>query len=122
MTLTINKAPIDNAGPDATICSGTTYTVSGASASNYASIQWTTSGTGILSNATTLTPTYTPGAGETGVVTLTLTATPNTGCSTSARSTMTITINGAATANAGADATICETTTCLLYTSPSPRD
>ena len=109
MTLTINRAPVDNAGPNATICSGTTYTVSGASASNYAGIQWTSNGTGTISNGTTLTPTYTPGAGETGVVTLTLTATPNTGCSTAAVSTMTITINATATASIGvATATICE--------------
>jgi len=75
----------------------------------FASLLWTNNGTGALTNASTLTPTYTPGVGETGVVTLTLTATPNTGCATAAVSTMTITINGAATASIGvATTTICE--------------
>jgi gliding motility-associated-like protein len=108
MTLNINKAPLANAGPNGTICQGSTYSVSGASASNYASILWTMNGTGTLTNATTLTPTYIPGSGETGIVTLTLTASPNTGCTTAAVSTMTITINGTATASAGPNATICE--------------
>ena len=61
-----------------------------------------------LQNATTLTPTYTPTAGQTGTVVLTLTANPLAGCVTAAVSTMTITINGAATASAEPDATICE--------------
>ncbi|NVO20837.1 MAG: gliding motility-associated C-terminal domain-containing protein, partial [Bacteroidetes bacterium] len=114
MIITINKAPVANAGSNATICQGSTYTVSGASASNYSTIIWTSNGTGSLSNAGTLTPTYTPGVGETGNVILTLTANPNAGCSTAATSTMTITITPAATVSAGADATICETGTYTL--------
>ncbi|MBK7030044.1 MAG: hypothetical protein IPH45_12900 [Bacteroidales bacterium] len=109
MTITINKAPIADAGPDATICQGSTYTVSGASASYYSSILWTSSGTGVLSDEATLTPTYTPALGETGTITLTLSANPNAGCATATTSTMIITINPAATVSAGADATICET-------------
>ncbi|MBK7175132.1 MAG: hypothetical protein IPH84_18365 [Bacteroidales bacterium] len=61
-----------------------------------------------LSDATTLTPTYTPAVGETGVITLTLTATSASPC-VDATDQMTITITPAATVNAGADATICET-------------
>ena len=108
MTLFINKSPLANAGPNATVCQGTAYTISGASASNYSGILWTAPGPGTLTNATTLTPTYTPTAGQTGTVVLTLTANPLAGCVTAAVSTMTITINGAATASAGPDATICE--------------
>jgi gliding motility-associated-like protein len=114
MMLNINKGPVANAGTSVTICQGSAFTVNNASASNYASILWTDNGTGTLANATTLTPTYTPGSGETGVITLTLTATPNTGCTTPAVSTMTITINGAATASAGPNGTICETGTYML--------
>ncbi|MCX6303520.1 MAG: T9SS type A sorting domain-containing protein [Bacteroidetes bacterium] len=110
MTLNINKAPLANAGSNATVCQGTAYTVSGATASNYLTYGWTENGPGSLTNASTLTPTYTPLAGETGIVTLTLTANPKTGCLTAAVSTMTITIKGSATANAGSDATICQTT------------
>ncbi|MDY0102091.1 MAG: hypothetical protein RBS07_04080, partial [Lentimicrobium sp.] len=119
MTLTINKAPLANAGSNAIICQGSAHTVSGATASNYASILWTSDGTGSLTDETTLTPTYTPGAGETGIITLTLTAQPNTGCATAAVSTMTITINGSASAGAGDDATICESTTHTLSGSAS---
>jgi hypothetical protein len=108
MLLTIHRQPAAYAGTNAVICQGSTYTVNTATASNYTSLAWTENGTGSLTNASTLTPTYTPGAGETGVVTLTLTAGASSACS-AAISTMVITIKGAATANAGADATICET-------------
>ena len=97
-----------NAGLNASICQGTAFTVSGATASNYTSLLWTAPGPGTLTNATTLTPTYTPIVGQTGTVVLTLTASPNTGCSTAAISTMTLTINAAATASAGGNASICE--------------
>ncbi|MFZ4520803.1 MAG: T9SS type A sorting domain-containing protein, partial [Bacteroidales bacterium] len=110
MTLNINKAPIANAGSNVTVCQATAHTISGATASNYQTIHWTENGPGSLSNASTLTPTYTPLTGETGVVVLTLTASPKTGCLVASVSTMTITINGSATASAGPDATICETT------------
>ncbi|MCX6244304.1 MAG: Ig-like domain-containing protein, partial [Bacteroidetes bacterium] len=108
MTLSITKAPLANAGPNASICQGSTFTVSGATASNYSTILWTAPGPGTLTNAATLTPTYTPTAGQTGTVVLTLTANPNTGCTIPAVSTMTLTITAAATANAGPNATICE--------------
>ncbi|MBK7175128.1 MAG: hypothetical protein IPH84_18345, partial [Bacteroidales bacterium] len=108
MVLDISRQAVVNAGADATICEGSAYTVSGATASYYSSILWTSSGTGVLSDETTLTPTYTPAAGETGVITLTLTATSDAPC-TDATDQMTITITPAATVSAGADATICET-------------
>ncbi|MBK7175127.1 MAG: hypothetical protein IPH84_18340 [Bacteroidales bacterium] len=108
MVLNINRQATVNAGADASICEGSAYTVAGATASYYSSILWTSSGTGVLSDETTLTPTYTPAAGETGVITLTLTATSDAPC-TDATDQMTITITPAATVSAGADATICET-------------
>ncbi|MBK7030046.1 MAG: hypothetical protein IPH45_12910 [Bacteroidales bacterium] len=108
MVLDISRQAVVNAGADASICEGSAYTVSGATASYYSSILWTSSGTGVLSDETTLTPTYTPAAGETGVITLTLTATSDAPC-TDATDQMTITITPAATVSAGADATICET-------------
>src|SRR5690606_29718110 len=114
MTLTVTSAPKADAGDDVTICQGSTFTVSTATASNYLSLVWTSNGTGTLSDETTLTPTYTPGAGETGNNILTLTAQPNSGCLIAAVSTMTITINGSASASAGADAIICEGSTHIL--------
>ncbi|MCD4746570.1 MAG: carboxypeptidase regulatory-like domain-containing protein [Bacteroidales bacterium] len=64
-----------NAGPNAAICEDESYTLSG-SATNYNSIEWTTSGDGIFDNSIILNATYTPGNNDitTGSVTLTLTA------------------------------------------------
>jgi hypothetical protein len=64
-----------NAGADATICAGETYTLNGM-ATNYTSVEWTTSGDGTFNDNTILTPVYTPGTGDiaAGSVTLTLTA------------------------------------------------
>jgi len=72
MVLTVNPGPTANAGLDATVCVGSAHTITGAAAYNYTSILWTTSGTGTLLGATSLTPTYTPAVGETSV-TLTMT-------------------------------------------------
>ncbi|MBE0642308.1 MAG: hypothetical protein IH599_09740, partial [Bacteroidales bacterium] len=74
VTITVNTPPSAYAGPDEAVCAGTAFTVSGATAANYQSIAWTSNGTGSLTGANTLTPTYTPLVGETGMVTLTLTA------------------------------------------------
>ncbi|MFA6128581.1 MAG: ice-binding family protein [Bacteroidales bacterium] len=81
-----------NAGIDAIVWAGATYTVSTASSQYAASILWTHNGTGILTNATTLTPTYTPGTGENGTVTLTATAVSASPCA-SASDQMTISVN-----------------------------
>jgi gliding motility-associated-like protein len=108
MTLNISRQAIANAGINAGICIGNSFTVSTATATHYSSLLWTTSGTGAITNGTTLTPTYNPGAGETGNVTLTLTASSTPPC-IDAVSSMTITIYPQATAFAGPDTTICET-------------
>ena len=44
MTITINGAATASAGPDATICEGSQYTLSGSNATNYSSLHWTTTG------------------------------------------------------------------------------
>jgi len=58
-----------------------TYTLAGALAQNYTSIQWTTSGDGTFDNSTSSNPTYTPGANDIASqeVLLTITAV-NTDC------------------------------------------
>lgn len=76
-SVTVNEAPSANAGPGANLCSITAaYALSGATASNFASLSWTTSGDGGFDNASSLNPTYTPGPNDlsSGTVTLTLTA------------------------------------------------
>lgn len=61
------------AGHDATVCGSDVFTCNGR-ASNYASINWTTSGTGAFSNPSVLNPVYTPSEADlaVGQVTLTL--------------------------------------------------
>ena len=59
--LLITPKPAADAGADERICEGSDITVSTASAEKYSEIWWTTSGTGVLENGSTLTPTYHPG-------------------------------------------------------------
>jgi gliding motility-associated-like protein len=108
LVLTIVAAPTADAGPNASICFSGTFTVSGATATNYSSLNWTTSGTGSFTGNGTLTPTYTPSPADitAGFVTLTLTSTGNAPCS-NASDVMTLTISQGATANAGSNASIC---------------
>ncbi|MBK7175402.1 MAG: PKD domain-containing protein [Bacteroidales bacterium] len=112
MQLTIHPLPLANAGPDGATCEGFNFTVSGSSATNYNNISWTRSGTGNLLNATTLSPTYVPGPGETGVVTLTMTVTGTNSCSAeSSVDAMVLNITPLPFVTAGSDATICAANT-----------
>ncbi|GIV35741.1 MAG: hypothetical protein KatS3mg032_0120 [Cyclobacteriaceae bacterium] len=123
MILTITPAPVVNAGSDAETCQGVTFNFSSqatpASASNYSSILWTHTGTGTLTNATTLTPTYTPGAGETGAVTFTLTANGNGSCAP-VNDQMILTITPAPVVNAGSDAETCQGVTFNFSSQVTP--
>ncbi|MEJ5245289.1 MAG: FN3 associated domain-containing protein [Bacteroidota bacterium] len=88
----VNPAPTANAGAPTSTCGTTPVNVNDATATNYTGLLWTHNGAGSLTNATTLTPTYTPAAGDYGnVVTLTLTVNGLTGCS-NAQSTKLITV------------------------------
>ena len=70
-----------SAGPDATICADESFVITGASAVDYASLIWSTSGDGNFNSTSSLNPTYTPGLNDIsgGNVTLTLTVAPVTG-------------------------------------------
>ncbi|MCK6617987.1 MAG: autotransporter-associated beta strand repeat-containing protein [Cyclobacteriaceae bacterium] len=111
MTLTITPAVAVNAGSNEETCAGIAFNfisqATPATATNYSSLLWSTSGTGTLTNATTLTPSYTPGVGEVGNVTFTLTAFGNGSCPDKT-SQMTLSITPAPTANAGSNEEICE--------------
>ena len=107
-----------NAGPDQTICSTTaTISLTGTSATNALSYQWTTSGTGTFSNPTSLTAsTYTPSSADiaTGQVQLILTAKGNGTCDVIS-DFMVLNIWMPPTANAGlATAAICAGSTYIL--------
>ncbi len=111
MTLHITKQAIAYAGPDDIICETQgSYLLSSATASNFVSILWTTSGTGTFTDPTQITPVYTPSAADiaSGSVTLTLKAFGIVPCADSINS-MVLTISRQAIVNAGPDTTICET-------------
>ena len=111
--LTISKQVIADAGINGVVCQNSSFTVAGSTAQYYSSLAWTHNGMGTLAGANTLHPVYTPGAGETGLVTLTLTADPLTACN-AVVDQMFLTVNPIANAFAGPDVTICETGTIAL--------
>jgi len=116
MTLFIQLLPIANAGAEATICEGETYTLMGTS-SNQSSVLWTTAGDGTFDDATLLGAVYTLGPNDisNGSVVLTLTATPTLPCGAVAISSMTININPAPMVDLGNDTTICYYNTLTLH-------
>ncbi|WP_333875880.1 LamG-like jellyroll fold domain-containing protein, partial [Flavobacterium sp.] len=122
-TLTISSSPIANAGTNVTSCSnnGAVNITAGATANNYASIAWTSNGTGAFTNPNSLTTcTYTPSPTDiaNGTVTLTLTAFGNTPCN-NAVSTKTLQINSTMTVAAGASFSVCSSNTAIDVTTGS---
>ena len=111
MVLTIHQQATANAGVDAAICQGSTYTLSTAVATDALSILWTTSGTGSFNSATSQNPVYTPSQNDIddGSVILTMTVTSASPCTT-ASNAMTLIISHQAVVYAGSDVTICQGT------------
>jgi gliding motility-associated-like protein len=104
MVLSVSPAPTASAGPDATICSDTTFQTQGLATNG--TILWTTSGTGSFTGGTTATPVYTPSVADKllGNVTLTITVTGLTGTSCDGKvvfDTINLLIAPLPTANAG---------------------
>ncbi len=114
MTLAVYQAPVAIAGMDASICSGNTYTVSGASASNQG-LLWSTTGDGTFNNNSLLSPIYTPGATDitNGQVYLVLTGF-GTGLCGDATDSLHLIIHPAVFSNAGIDQSIPYGTSTLL--------
>ena len=108
MILSILPGAVADAGPDAETCENDSYTVAGASASDNSTLEWATTGNGVLTDIYTLTPTYTPASGETGDVYLTLTVTSGGGTCGSTSSTMNLFVNPAPYADAGDDDITCQ--------------
>jgi hypothetical protein len=81
--ITVEDGPIATAGGTQTVCVNKPATVSGAEAANYSAILWIHDGAGLLTNETTLTPTYTPAPPDAivGSVTLTMYVTGSNSCS-----------------------------------------
>ncbi|TPG36268.1 T9SS sorting signal type C domain-containing protein [Flavobacterium pectinovorum] len=116
VTITL-PTPTASAGGNQTICQTGTALVSGASATN-GTILWSHNGSGSLSNATTLTPTYTPASGDAGN-TVTLTMTVSNGPCLSATATYNVVVTptvGTPTAVTPAATTICQGSSNTTYT------
>ncbi len=110
MVIFINQIPKVNAGPDQTICAGSTATLSGIVSGSATSITWN-GGSGTFNpNNTSINCIYTPSANEvtSGSVLFTLTTNDPAGPCVPASDKVEIFINPAAIANAGQDQIICE--------------
>ena len=109
-TVIVDQLPTAGAGGSQSICVNGTATVSGATAAN-GTVLWTHDGAGsMIREPHTLTPTYTPAAGDAGkLVTLTMTVTSNNVCSAAATATASYTVNvdPLPIATAGGSETIC---------------
>jgi PKD repeat protein len=113
LLLLIEPGPLANAGLDDTICQGSTFSTVTASATNFSSPRWETSGSGTFAlGADTLhTAVYTPSPSDisSGWVTLTLTVNGIQSCaSDSISDAMNLYIAPLPVADAGQDDTICE--------------
>ena len=108
MTLSITPNATVNAGPDLTTCGISPVSLSNSSATNYTTLTWRTSGTGVFSDASALHPFYTPSQSDTldGSVVLTLHASAGPNCA-EVTDFMILTISKTAMANAGPDASTC---------------
>lgn len=105
----VTEPPTAFAGNASSICATENYTLSDATATNYASVLWSNgSGDGTFSNSSTVNPTYTPGPTDIsiGSVELTLTAFGNIPCANEVSSVI-ITINQLPTATISGGGAIC---------------
>ncbi len=123
VVLTNTLGAMVDAGSNAEICEGTTFNFSSqsipASAANYVSLLWESIGTpptGTLFNATTLTPTYQPGIGETGLLQFRLTAV-GIGVCAPVTDVMEVTITPRPVVDAGSNEQVCEGTTVFDFAS-----
>jgi gliding motility-associated-like protein len=96
VTVTVDVAPLVEAGPNAAICAGDTYTMTGDSIGGSAtSLTWTSGGTGSFAGAGTLNAVYTPSAADiaAGSVVLYMTTDDPAGACSSVTDSITLTIN-----------------------------
>jgi len=118
MLLSMQDPATANAGANGSTCQGASYFHSGASATNYNLLEWTTSGTGTFDNIHQLNPIYTPSAEDAaaGSVTLTLNAI-NQGCGT-VTSSITLVVNPLPAPAITGETTVCQETQNVVYSTP----
>ncbi len=110
--ITINRAPVVNAGTDITICETSQANLNGSIGGSATSATWTTSGDGTFSFPGDLSATYTPGTNDISnrQVTLTLTTNDPSGPCDAVSDQVVIFIDEAPIAYAGLDTIECEGT------------
>jgi hypothetical protein len=108
IVLSIGTMPSVSAGPDDQTCEGLNFIVSQASASDYLTLLWVSSGTGTFNNPAVLNPVYTPSAFDIsqGSIVLSLTAFAQAPCS-NATDSLILTISQQPEAFAGNDNHAC---------------
>ena len=109
MILDIKPKATVNAGSSLFTCGQSPVVLSGSSASNYQSLYWTTSGSGVFDNNNILHPIYTPGISDinAGSVLLMLHATSVDPCGPDS-GTVLLTIAKPVSMNAGPDTSLCQ--------------
>jgi len=107
-TLNINHMPVVFAGEDGFICVGNEFELNMATASNYSTLLWMSSGFGMFSDTNALHPVYTPDAADfaAGQVQLNLIATGIGSCADNS-STVVLNFHSLPTAVLSGDQTIC---------------
>jgi hypothetical protein len=108
MNLIIIEPPEVLAGSDTLLCEGV-YSLTAATATNYQSLLWHTSGDGTFSDATELNSIYSPGTGDLigNEIYLVLQAFPNQPCLIAATDSITLQVMAKPWVYAGEDRTIC---------------
>lgn len=114
MTLTIAPPVSADAGPDSELCKGGVFNTS-ASALNFESVEWSTSGDGFFDQPGILHTGYYPGSGDllAGTVTLTLKATGNASCP-DAIDALSITLKDSPVIELGRDTVLCANASIVL--------
>jgi gliding motility-associated-like protein len=110
--ITLTLRPSVNVTGSATICENASHQITSASAAN-GTLQWTSNGNGVITNSTSLSPTYTPDHSDAGnEVILTLNVTGQNACnSVNVQDSFELHIDNLPNANAGVDGVICQNST-----------
>jgi len=109
LILTIVRQALVDAGTDKSLCEGQNYLLNDATAVNYSSLTWNTSGTGTFNDPHAIQPYYMPGEGDilNGQVSLILTATSISPC-LPASDTMILSISKIPIVHTGQSGSICQ--------------
>ena len=111
MHIYYTPVPIIDAGTDIKTCDTTSVTISSSSGQNYASLLWTTTGTGTFTDPTSLHPVYKPSESDllSGLISLIVTATGQGSCP-SISDSLILQLIQPPLANAGCSEQICNST------------